>query len=90
MYWLTGTAASSGRIYWESFRTYRDPKVEVPVGVSLFPRDIYLASRRWVEQRYPNLVHYNELPKGGHFAAWEQPELLAAEVRATFRHVRQR
>ncbi|MFK4246027.1 alpha/beta fold hydrolase [Micromonospora chokoriensis] len=90
LYWLTGTAASSARIYWESFRTYRDPKVEVPVGVSLFPRDIYLASRRWVQQRYPNLVHYNELQKGGHFAAWEQPELLAAEVRTTFRHVRQR
>ncbi|WP_250032712.1 alpha/beta fold hydrolase [Paractinoplanes maris] len=88
LYWLTGTAASAARIYWESFRSYRDPKVEVPVGVSLFPRDIYLASRRWVEDKYPNLVHYNELPRGGHFAAWEQPELLAEEIRATFRHLR--
>ncbi|GAB2626823.1 hypothetical protein Aab01nite_79740 [Paractinoplanes abujensis] len=90
LYWLTGTAASSARIYWESFRSYRDPKVEVPVGVSLFPRDIYLASRRWAEEKYPNLVHYNELPRGGHFAAWEQPGLLAEEIRATFRRALRR
>ncbi|AGZ40757.1 epoxide hydrolase 1 [Actinoplanes friuliensis DSM 7358] len=88
LYWLTGTAASSARIYWESFRGYRDPKVDVPVGVSIFPRDIYLGSRRWAEAKYPRLVHYQEMPRGGHFAAWEQPELLAEEIRLTFRHLR--
>ena len=60
----------------------------MPVGVSLFPRDIHLASRRWVEERYPTLVHFNQLSKGGHFAAWEQPELFAEEVRTSFRHLR--
>lgn len=88
LYWLTATAASSARIYWQSMRSFREHEIAVPVGVSLFPRDIHLASRRWVEERYPTLVHFNQLSKGGHFAAWEQPELFAEEVRASFRHLR--
>jgi pimeloyl-ACP methyl ester carboxylesterase len=85
LYWLTGTAASSARIYWQSMRTFEDLPVEVPVGYSQFPRDIYRTSRRWVEERYPTLAYYNEMPRGGHFAAWEQPELFAEEVRRSFR-----
>lgn len=88
MYWLTETAASSARIYWQNFRAFTEQKIQVPVGLSLFPRDIHLTSRRWAQERFPNLVYYNELSKGGHFAAWEQPELLAAEVRASFRRSR--
>ncbi len=88
LYWLTATAASSARIYWQSMRTFKEHAVEVPVGFSQFPRDIHQTSRRWVQERYPTLVHYNELPKGGHFAAWEQPELFVNEVRASFRHSR--
>lgn len=60
----------------------------VPVGCSIFPHEIFRASRRWAEARYPNLVHWNELPKGGHFAAWEQPAVFVDEVRACFRAVR--
>jgi epoxide hydrolase len=88
LYWLTATAASSARIYWQNSRSFKEHEIAVPVGVSLFPRDIHLGSRRWVEERYANLVHYNELPKGGHFAAWEQPEVFAVEVRASFRFLR--
>ena len=88
LYWLTATAASSARIYWQSMRTFKEHKIKVPVGYSQFPRDIHETSQRWVKERYPTLVHYNELPKGGHFAAWEQPEVFAAEVRASFRHSR--
>lgn len=85
LYWLTATAASSARIYWQSMRSFKEHKIDVPVGYSQFPCDIHQTSRRWVEERYPTLVHYNELPKGGHFAAWEQPELFVEEVRASFR-----
>lgn len=88
LYWLTGTAASSARIYWQSMRSFKEHSIAVPVGVSQFPRDIHETSRRWVEERYPSLTHYNELPKGGHFAAWEQPELFTSEVRACFRCIR--
>ena len=85
LYWLTATAASSARIYWQSMRSFKEHKIEVPVGVSIFPRDIHLTSRRWVQERYPTLTHYNELATGGHFAAWEQPALFAEEVRTSFR-----
>jgi pimeloyl-ACP methyl ester carboxylesterase len=85
LYWLTATAASSARIYWQSMRSFREHPIDVPVGVSQFPRDIHETSRRWVEERYPTLVHYNALKKGGHFAAWEQPALFADEVRTSFR-----
>ena len=88
LYWLTATAASSARIYWQSMRTFREHEIAVPVGYSQFPRDIHETSRRWVRERYPTLVHYNELPKGGHFAAWEQPGAFAGEVRASFRRSR--
>lgn len=88
LYWLTATAASSARIYWQSMRSFKEHRIAVPVGYSQFPRDIHETSRRWVEERYPSLVHYRELPKGGHFAAWEQPELFATEVRDSFRHAR--
>jgi pimeloyl-ACP methyl ester carboxylesterase len=88
LYWLTATAASSARIYWQNSRSFKEHEVKVPVGVSQFPRDIHETSWRWVQERYPTLVYYNELPKGGHFAAWEQPEVFAEEVRTSFRHSR--
>ncbi|MEU3297843.1 epoxide hydrolase family protein [Streptomyces longwoodensis] len=88
LYWLTETATSSARIYWQSMTNWKECEIDVPVGFTQFPRDIHETSRRWVEERYPTLVHYNEAPKGGHFAAWEQPELFAEEVRASFRHTR--
>jgi len=90
LYWLTNTAVSSARLYWESKLAFFAPKrVAIPTAVSVFPDEIYAAPRSWTERAYPRLVHFNELPKGGHFAAWEQPELFAAELRAGFRTVRQ-
>jgi pimeloyl-ACP methyl ester carboxylesterase len=87
-YWLPGAGASSARLYWESFaRTGLDP-VRVPSGASLFPKEIFRASRRWVEKRYVNLVYWNELARGGHFAAFEQPEAFVRELRACFRLMR--
>ena len=89
LYWLTNTAVSSARLYWESKLAFFAPKgVPLPTAVSAFPDEIYAAPRRWAEQAYPNLIHYNRLPKGGHFAAWEQPELFSEEMRAGFRSLR--
>jgi epoxide hydrolase len=88
LYWLTGTAASSARIYWQSSRSVTEHKTAVPVGYSQFPRDIHEISQRWVQERYPMLVHYDELTKGGHFAVWEQPELFALKLSVSFRHSR--
>jgi len=89
LYWLTNTAVSSARLYWESKLAFFQPKgVDLPVGVSAFPDEIYTAPESWTRQAYPNLVHYNRLPAGGHFAAWEQPRLLTEELRATFRSLR--
>ena len=89
LYWLTNTAVSSARLYWESKLAFFAPKgVTLPTGVSAFPDEIYAAPQSWAEQAYPNLIHYNRLPKGGHFAAWEQPELFSEELRATFRSLR--
>jgi len=89
LYWMTDTGVSSGRLYWENKFGFFDAKnVSVPAGVSVFPGEIYQAPRSWTEDAYPNLVHYNQLDAGGHFAAWEQPELLSEEVRATFRPLR--
>ena len=86
LYWLARTGISSARLYWESKLAFFAPKgVELPTGVSVFPDEIYSAPRSWAEAAYPNLIHFNRLPKGGHFAAWEQPQLLSAELRATFR-----
>jgi len=90
LYWLTKTAVSSARLYWESKLPFFAPKgVELPVAVSAFPDEIYTAPRSWAERAYPKLIHYNRLPKGGHFAAWEQPQIFAEELRAAFRSLRQ-
>ena len=90
LYWLTNTAASSARIYWEdnADKTKAAGEVSIPSAVSRFPREIIPVPRRWAERAYPNLVYFNELEKGGHFAAWEQPELFAGEMRAAFRSLR--
>jgi pimeloyl-ACP methyl ester carboxylesterase len=89
LYWLTRTGISSARLYWENKLAFFAPKgVELPTGVSVFPDEIYAAPRSWTEAAYPNLIHFNRLPRGGHFAAWEQPQLLSAELRATFRTLR--
>ena len=89
LYWLTRTAVSSARLYWESNLPFFAPKnVRLPVAVSAFPDEIYTAPRSWTERAYPNLVHYNRLPKGGHFAAWEQPAAFVGELRAAFATLR--
>ena len=89
LYWLTNTAVSSSRLYWENKLTFFAPKnVAIPVAVSVFPDDIYAAPRSWVEAAYPKLIHFNRLDKGGHFAAWEQPQLFSEEIRAAFRSLR--
>jgi pimeloyl-ACP methyl ester carboxylesterase len=88
--WLTNTALSGARLYWEYFgKGYFNAKgVSIPVAVSVFPDELYPAPRSWAEKAYPKLIHYNQLPKGGHFAAWEQPKLLSEEIRAGFRSLR--
>jgi pimeloyl-ACP methyl ester carboxylesterase len=88
LYWLTGTGASSARLYWESFRSMGAGTVTVPTGCSIFPKEIFRASRRWAERQYTNIVHWNELDRGGHFAAFEQPAMFVDEVRAAFRGLR--
>ncbi|WP_243445439.1 epoxide hydrolase family protein [Sphingosinicella microcystinivorans] len=89
LYWLTGTAVSSARLYWESKLPFFAPKgVKIPMGVSAFPDEIYTAPQSWVEKAYPKLIHYNRLSKGGHFAAWEQPAAFTSELRATFKSLR--
>ncbi len=77
-YWLTNTGVSSGRLYWENKGRLLRPegRRDIPVAVSVFPDEIYPAPRSWAEEAYPNLIHYNKVDKGGHFAAWEQPELF--------------
>jgi len=89
-YWLTNTGVSAGRLYWESKLAFFDVKgVEIPVGVSVFPDELYPAPQSWAEKAYPNLIHFNnELDEGGHFAAWEQPQAFTAELRAAFRSLR--
>jgi hypothetical protein len=94
LYWLTGTGASAARSYWESGRAQAlaagqaPPEVSLPVGFSTFPGEIFRAPRSWVENSYPNLIYFNEVDKGGHFAAWEEPELFSEEVRAAFSSLR--
>jgi pimeloyl-ACP methyl ester carboxylesterase len=89
LYWLTNTAISSGRLYWENKFPFFDAKnVSIPAAVSVFPGELYQAPRSWAERAYPKLIHYNKVEKGGHFAAWEQPQLFAAEVRAGFKSLR--
>jgi pimeloyl-ACP methyl ester carboxylesterase len=88
--WLTNTALSGARLYWEYFgKGYFNTKgVTIPAAVSVFPDELYPAPRSWTERAYPNLIYYNKVDKGGHFAAWEQPELFSREVRAAFRTLR--
>jgi pimeloyl-ACP methyl ester carboxylesterase len=88
-YWFTNTAVSSARLYWESKLAFFAPKgVAVPTAVSAFPDELYQAPKSWTEKAYPKLVYYNKLDKGGHFAAWEQPELFTQELRAAFKSLR--
>jgi pimeloyl-ACP methyl ester carboxylesterase len=97
LYWLTGTAASAARSYWEDGRALAaalasgqaPPAVTVPVGFTTFPGEIWASPRSWVEAVYPDLAYFNEVDRGGHFAAWEEPQLFAAEIRAAFSSVRQ-
>jgi pimeloyl-ACP methyl ester carboxylesterase len=88
LYWLTGTGASSARLYWESFRSPSLQPVGAPTGASIFPHEILRISRRWAEKRFSDLRYWNELDRGGHFAAFEQPGLFVEEVRRFFRLVR--
>ena len=94
LYWLTGTGASAARSYWENTRAaalaagQARPEVKLPVGFTTFPGEIFRAPRSWAEKSYPNLVYFNEVDKGGHFAAWEEPQLFATEIRAAFRSLR--
>ena len=96
LYWLTGTGASAARWYWKTGRAQAaahaagqaPPAVSVPVGFTTFPGEIFAAPRSWVETVYPDLGYFNEVDRGGHFAAWEEPQLFSAEVRATFQSLR--
>jgi pimeloyl-ACP methyl ester carboxylesterase len=94
LYWLTGTGASAARAYWERARAqalaagHAPPDVSTPVGFTTFPEEIFRAPRSWVEAVYPSLIYFNEVDRGGHFAAWEEPELFASEMRAAFGSLR--
>jgi pimeloyl-ACP methyl ester carboxylesterase len=89
LFWLTNTAISSARLYWENKSNFFAPKgVSIPVAVSAFPDELYQAPRSWAERAYPNLIYYHKLDKGGHFAAWEQPEIFSSELRAAFKSLR--
>ncbi|MFG2101326.1 epoxide hydrolase family protein [Micromonospora echinaurantiaca] len=89
LFWLTNSGVSSARLYWENKLPFFATKgVTIPVGVSIFPDEIYRVPRSWAERAYPNLVHYKRHDRGGHFAAWEQPQLLSEDIRATFRSMR--
>jgi pimeloyl-ACP methyl ester carboxylesterase len=90
LYWLTNTGVSSGRLYWENKADFFDAKpITIPFAISVFPHELYEAPRSWAERAYPNnLIYFNKLDRGGHFAAWEQPELFAGEMRAAFRTLR--
>ena len=97
LYWLTNTAASAARLYWENgargsvivAAAQKTAEIKLPVAITVFPDDVYRAPETWARRAYPNLIYFHEVDKGGHFAAWEQPELFAAELRATFRSLRQ-
>ncbi|TAZ35452.1 epoxide hydrolase [Rhizobium ruizarguesonis] len=89
LYWLTNTAVSSARLYWENKLAFFQPKnVKIPVAVSVFPDEIYAAPQSWTEKAYVKLIHFNKLPRGGHFAAWEQPKVFCDEMRTSFRSLR--
>jgi pimeloyl-ACP methyl ester carboxylesterase len=93
LYWLTNTAISSARLYWDNVHPaiggFFDVRgIKIPVAVSAFPDELYQAPQSWAERAYPKLIHYNKLPKGCHFAAWEQPALFVSEMRASFKSLR--
>jgi len=96
LYWLTGTGESAARSYWEGGPNYPQPAeapppappVRLPVGFTVFPGEIWKTPRSWVETAYPNVIYFNEVDKGGHFAAWEEPQLFSEEVRAAFKPLR--
>jgi pimeloyl-ACP methyl ester carboxylesterase len=96
LHWLTNTAASSARLYWENFRAIfaalaagkKPANLSVPVAFTVFPSEIFQAPRSWAEKVYPNLIYFNEAEKGGHFAAWEEPAIFARELRAAFSSLR--
>jgi pimeloyl-ACP methyl ester carboxylesterase len=96
LYWLTGTGASAARSYWDSYggaaaaaaARQTPPDVSVPVGFTTFPGEIWRTPRSWAEKSYPTLAYFNEVDRGGHFAAWEEPELFSTEVQAAFRPLR--
>jgi pimeloyl-ACP methyl ester carboxylesterase len=95
LYWLTNTAASSARLYWEnrgnilSAVAQKTAEISLPVAITVFPEEIYRAPETWARRAYRNLIYFHEVDKGGHFAAWEQPELFSAELRAAFKSLRQ-
>jgi len=89
LYWLTNTGVSSARLYWENKADFFGAKnIAIPFAISVFPDEIYEPPRSWAEQAYQNLIYYNKVDKGGHFAAWEQPQLFSEEVRAGLRPLR--
>jgi pimeloyl-ACP methyl ester carboxylesterase len=93
LYWVTNTAVSSARLYWDTTQTatsgFFDPRgIKIPVAVTVFPDEIYAAPKNWAERAYPKMIYFSKLDKGGHFAAWEQPEVFTAEMRAAFRSLR--
>ena len=88
LYWLPANGASSARLYWESFGSFAPQEIELPVAVSAFPKEILPTPRKWAERNYRNLVHWGDMEKGGHFAAWEQPDAFVAELRAAFAKMR--
>jgi pimeloyl-ACP methyl ester carboxylesterase len=96
LYWLTNSATSAGRLYWENggksplvAAAWKTTDIKVPVAITVFGEDAYLPPETWARRAYPSLTYFNEVPKGGHFAAWEQPELFAAELRAAFGKLRE-
>jgi pimeloyl-ACP methyl ester carboxylesterase len=96
LYWLTSTATSAAQLYWENAQSIvaalasgqKPPELSLPVGFTVFPDEIFQAPRSWAEKGYPNLSYFNEAERGGHFAAWEEPQLFTEEVRAAFRSLR--
>ena len=88
MYWITNSAASSGRLYWESFAQVNMDPIHMPVGCSIFPKEIFRTSRRWAEKRFSHIIHWNDMDRGGHFAAFEQPKIFVGEVRQCFSTLR--
>jgi pimeloyl-ACP methyl ester carboxylesterase len=88
LYWLTAAGASSARLYWESFNSAGMSEVTMPVAVSAFPKEILPTPRKWFERHCSNIVHWGVMDKGGHFAAWEQPEAFVAELRTAFAKMR--